>query len=157
MKSRFELWKKNFAFALQEGVDLNNSCTVKQAVELLHAYFKKTVSGKRKPSQEDAKIFYTIKNCALLQLVAKLRQDTNKSLVTSYELGVAKNHDYGMDNIPMYGVIGITVRLNDKLMRVLNLQKAVQPEVRDEKLKDTLIDIVNYATYAIMLYNGQWP
>ncbi len=155
-RSRFDVWQKNFALALQDGVDIERGCTAGQAVSLLHGYFTRLISGKRKPSQDDTKIFYVVKNAALAILAAKLRQDTNKSLVMAYDIGVAKNHDYGMDNIPKYGVIGITVRLNDKFMRVQNLMKGVHPEVRDEKLRGTLIDIVNYATYAIMLYKGMW-
>ena len=60
-------------------------------------------------------------------------------------------------NILRYGVIGLIVRINDKIERVSNLMKdGSVVQVADEKIEDTLMDMVNYATYGIMLCNGIW-
>ena len=65
------------------------------------------------------------------------------------ELFERKNKDYG-DAFANYGTIGVLVRLNDKIQRCINVSKT---EIRlvDESLKDTLLDMHNYAAMALML------
>ena len=81
-------------------------------------------------------------------------------LEEAYRLGISKNRDYGMNNILRYGTIGIIVRLGDKLSRVKNLYaskaSAKAASLRDENAEDTLLDVVNYTTYAIMLLHDVW-
>jgi hypothetical protein len=60
-----------------------------------------------------------------------------------------KNKDYG-DAFADYGVIGVLVRLNDKLQRCLNISKD-NIHLVDESLKDTLLDMHNYSAMALML------
>ena len=72
-----------------------------------------------------------------------------------------KNADYGgtMDNIEMCGVHGIAVRLVDKITRAHNLSlpgKDENRKIRDESLRDTFRDIVNYGAFAVMLMDGTW-
>ncbi len=155
-RSKSDVWQKNFALALQEDIDLERGCSVGQAIELLHDYFTKVMSGAKGPSDEDTKVFYAVKNGALALLSARLHQDANRSLVMAYDMGVAKNGDYGIDNIPKYGVIGVTVRLNDKLVKVASLMRGPRIDAREERLRRALIDVVNYSTYAMMLYRGAW-
>lgn len=155
-RSRSELWQKNFALSLQENIDVRKACSVSQAVGMLHEYFSKVVSGKREPAENDAEVFYAVRNCALSVLSARLHQDTNRSLVMAYDMGVAKNSDYGIDNIPRYGVVGLAVRLNDKFVKAAGLMKGPRMDSREEGLRQVLIDAVNYSTYALMLYKGMW-
>ena len=61
-----------------------------------------------------------------------------------------KNKDYG-DAFAEYGVIGVLVRMGDKIKRLQNIEKNQITLVNDEKMKDTLIDLHNYAAMAIML------
>lgn len=78
-------------------------------------------------------------------------------LVQCLNTGIHKNHDYGSNNILRFGSKGIYVRIVDKLSRVSNLlltQK--QAEVFDEKIEDTMLDIINYCIYDIMLQNNIW-
>lgn len=65
------------------------------------------------------------------------------------ELFERKNKDYG-DAFANYGVIGVLVRLNDKLQRCLNISKD-NIHLVDESLKDTLLDMHNYSAMALML------
>lgn len=71
----------------------------------------------------------------------------------------AKHHDYsqGIDAVAANGLVGIAVRLFDKACRVrslvLNNSKA---KVKDESIKDTLLDLANYAEYGVCLIDGQW-
>jgi len=61
-----------------------------------------------------------------------------------------KNKDYG-DAFANYGTIGVLVRLGDKISRLQSIEKNSITMVNDEKMRDTLIDLHNYAAMAIML------
>ena len=61
-----------------------------------------------------------------------------------------KNQDYG-DAFATYGTIGVLVRLGDKIHRLQSISSRGINLVEDEKLRDTLIDLHNYAGMAIML------
>jgi hypothetical protein len=64
------------------------------------------------------------------------------------ELFIKKNADYG-NSYKQYGLIGVLVRLQDKINRALNITKN-GIHVKDESLRDTLIDLHNYAAMALM-------
>ena len=61
-----------------------------------------------------------------------------------------KNKDYG-DAFANFGTIGVLVRLSDKISRAVSISKSSVTLVKDESLRDTLIDLHNYAAMAIML------
>jgi len=65
------------------------------------------------------------------------------------ELFVKKNKDYG-DAFADYGSIGVLVRIGDKIKRMQNITSNSIQMVNDEALRDTLIDLHNYAAMAIM-------
>jgi hypothetical protein len=66
------------------------------------------------------------------------------------DLFVRKNKDYG-DAFATYGTIGVLVRIGDKINRLNHVSKNKINLVNDETLRDTLIDLHNYAAMAIML------
>lgn len=82
---------------------------------------------------------------ALYWLENKLGKDTPNIV----ELVCQKQHDYGHGNINNFGVIGIGIRLCDKIARIKNLEN--QPKPKNESLIDSYVDIVGYAMIAIML------
>ena len=61
-----------------------------------------------------------------------------------------KNQDYG-DAFATYGTVGVLVRIGDKISRLNNITKRGVHLIEDESLRDTLIDLHNYAAMAIML------
>ena len=65
-------------------------------------------------------------------------------------LFVNKNKDYG-DAFATYGPVGVLVRIGDKIQRLQSITKNGIALVEDEKLRDTLIDLHNYAAMAVML------
>ena len=69
---------------------------------------------------------------------------------TALDLFKKKNIDYG-DAFAKFGVIGVLMRIEDKIQRSLSISKNGITLVNDEKIKDTLIDLHNYAAMAIML------
>lgn len=78
--------------------------------------------------------------------VEQLSKVQNEAL----ELFKKKNHDYG-DAFADYDVVGVLVRLGDKVKRCQSISKSGIQLVDGEKMRDTLIDMHNYAAMAIML------
>jgi len=66
------------------------------------------------------------------------------------ELFKKKNIDYG-DAFAKYGVIGVLMRIEDKIQRSISITKSGVNLINDEGIKDTLIDLHNYAAMALML------
>jgi hypothetical protein len=61
-----------------------------------------------------------------------------------------KNADYG-DAFATYGLVGVLVRIGDKIQRALSVTDRGINLVEDESLKDTLLDLHNYAAMALIL------
>lgn len=69
-----------------------------------------------------------------------------------HNMYITKNHDYGdsvHDTYMKYGITSFLVRLEDKLNRARTISFKSQM-VEDEKLKDTLLDMANYAILAVL-------
>jgi hypothetical protein len=50
-----------------------------------------------------------------------------------------------------YGPVGVIVRMGDKIQRLVSVSNSHIGLVNNESLRDTLIDLHNYAAMAIML------
>ena len=70
------------------------------------------------------------------------------------ELFKKKNSDYG-DAFARYGVIGVLVRMGDKILRAQSITNSSIALVNSETLRDTLIDLHNYSAMAIMLLDEE--
>jgi len=68
----------------------------------------------------------------------------------AYDLFCKKNQDYG-DSFATYGTVGVIVRLGDKIQRLLSVSEKGVKMVNTESLRDTLIDLHNYAAMGVML------
>lgn len=65
---------------------------------------------------------------------------------------IAKNHDYGNSfeqSLDKFGLVASMVRLGDKMNRIESLTKK-EAQVKDESIKDTLLDMANYAIMTVM-------
>lgn len=71
---------------------------------------------------------------------------------------VRKHRDYGPKNIsgsPGGPLNGLRVRMHDKLARINNLiDSGATPE--NESLRDSFIDMANYALIAMLVIDGDW-
>jgi len=75
----------------------------------------------------------------------------NKTILRCRNIFRKKNEDYGNAFLD-FGVIGILVRICDKINRISNLkQKNKTPEVIDENIDDTFLDLFNYSVLALCL------
>ena len=71
-----------------------------------------------------------------------------------HEIYVKKNHDYGDSFGRTYreeGMAMVRIRLGDKFSRLKTLTKNPGgQQVKDESIRDTLIDLANYAIMAVV-------
>ena len=82
--------------------------------------------------------------------IEQMEKIQNESLL----LFKKKNSDYG-DAFATYGTIGVIVRMGDKIQRLTSVSKNGVSLVNNESLRDTLIDLHNYAAMAIMLLDEE--
>lgn len=69
---------------------------------------------------------------------------------SALELFAKKNIDYG-DAFAKFGTIGVLMRIEDKIQRALSISRNGVTLVNDESIRDTLLDLHNYAAMALML------
>ena len=78
--------------------------------------------------------------------------------IEAEELLIKKHRDYGPKNIsesPGGPLNGLRVRMHDKLARINHLyDSGAKPE--NESLRDSFIDMANYAIIALMVLDGDW-
>ena len=108
------------------------------------------------------------------ECIDELLQNFDKA----YKLWCRKQSDYGDGNIKLgldisstkpttnthdllLAQLGIVIRMNDKIQRLLNIHKksifnGEELSVSDESIEDTCIDIMNYANMLIVLKNDKW-
>ena len=82
----------------------------------------------------------------MVDRITQLKDIQDKAL----ELFARKNADYG-DAFAKFGLIGVLMRIEDKIQRALSISNSCITLVNDEGLRDTLLDLHNYAAMALML------
>ena len=150
-------WSNSFNKYLHNDIDNSLILDFDKCDKILQLAFRKILIGVIDPI--DVKpVFDKVKNTAIFKILETNKTSIESILDESFNLGVSKNNDYGSENILKFGIIGIIVRLGDKIARYKNLttNKNTQQKAKDETIKDTLMDIINYATYGEMLSNNVW-
>ena len=69
----------------------------------------------------------------------------------------AKNHDYGNSfeqSLDEFGLVASIVRIGDKMNRIKSLIKK-EAQVKDESIKDTLLDLASYSVMTLMWLTKQ--
>ncbi len=84
----------------------------------------------------------------------KSKVQLHKEICTEInELYAKKNHDYGDSFHQTFveeGMAMARIRLGDKLNRFKTLSRGNEQKVNDESIRDTLIDLANYAIMTIL-------
>ena len=87
--------------------------------------------------------------------MSELRLEQMKSVHDeSLELFRKKNSDYG-DAFATYGTVGVIVRMGDKIQRLVSVSNKGVSLIDTESLRDTLIDLHNYAAMGVMLLDEE--
>lgn len=129
---------------------------------LLSIFSKRTLVNVRANTTHISLIFEILRTITIACLVFLVNiNTTGKTIVElqqeNFELFKRKNKDYG-DSFEDFGLVGIIVRLNDKINRVLQLYeslnttngKVYRPAVEDERIEDTIQDLYNYCIIGLL-------
>ena len=95
----------------------------------------------------DCLVVIAISSLKFLSMMTKKNEET--IIKENHVLFENKNSDYG-NSFTDFGLIGIIVRLNDKINRILNLTKKSNIMKVDEKIEDTINDLYNYCMIGLM-------
>lgn len=87
-------------------------------------------------------------------MIDEVNLETQISLVQTrlYEIFKSKNEDYG-NSFAHFGILGLLVRIQDKLDRSVNL--LIKKQHKIESITDTFLDIANYAVMGLCLINNE--
>lgn len=86
--------------------------------------------------------------------MAKTKVERHLSLCTEINnLYAKKNHDYGDSFHTTFveeGMAMARIRLGDKFNRFKSLSRNCEQKVNDESIRDTLLDLANYALMTVL-------
>ncbi len=76
----------------------------------------------------------------------------NKIFIEFQNTFIKKNQDYG-DSYEEFGMLGIIIRMNDKMSRIKQLIKLGEEnrQVKDENLRDSIQDLGVYCGMALLI------
>lgn len=113
------------------------------------------VSEESLPSIKD--VMYALHKLGQRPVLEKNAQQFSDITTNMLKTYIAKNHDYGNsfgESLDEFGLVASVVRLGDKMNRIKSLIKK-EAQVKDESIKDTLLDMANYAIMTVMWMNKQ--
>jgi len=89
-----------------------------------------------------------------------LENDISDVIAELSKIRKAKGHDYSgtddtLDNLREFGSFGVVVRIGDKFKRLKHFYKQGTLEVQDERIEDTMQDLINYALYLLIMYRQE--
>lgn len=103
---------------------------------------------------KDSFIKYIPEETTISSNVVSAFKEITEHMADTYE---RKNHDYGNSfdkSLDEFGLIAAVVRMEDKMNRIKSLIKK-EAKVKDESIKDTLLDLANYSIMTYMWLNNQ--
>ena len=87
--------------------------------------------------------------------------NVSKIYEEAQEILLSKHRDYGPLNIanaPGGALNGLRVRMHDKTARINHLiDNAKYKNPEHESLRDSFLDLANYAMIALLVIDGNWP
>jgi hypothetical protein len=91
--------------------------------------------------------------------INQFKEDAIEVYMDALKVLVKKQIDYGSKNIsnaPGGAMMGLAVRLHDKISRLANLlENDIDPN--NESIEDTFLDIANYGMIGLMILKEKWP
>ena len=131
---------------------------------------RKFISDKPTKSKYVKGTMYS-KNPSAIEYIEKNYPETAKEFqrlqFEQYDLFCKKQMDYGPSNISMgtslandeekrLSLVGLIVRINDKVQRLLNLLVKNNREAQNEPAEDAFKDLACYGIIAQIVKNGKW-
>ncbi len=112
-----------------------------------------TLGGLLTPRELDRDIDY--RPVTLDDLNVQIHGKICQELTETYK---KKNSDYGNsfeNSLDKHGLIAGIVRMDDKMSRLISLNSKKEQQDMDESLRDTLMDLANYAIMSVMWLDEQ--
>jgi len=82
----------------------------------------------------------------------ELEQSMLMRFLLRFQMFCTKQHDYGPGNIALAGEMGVAIRMQDKIQRLLT------PGVKaNESRRDSWMDLGNYADIGLLVLDKKWP
>ena len=116
---------------------------------------KNRVLQSEKKAIEDCQ--YAIKQLGSRVVLSEDAEKFNSITTDMLKTYVKKNHDYGNSfeqSLDKFGLVAGVVRIGDKMNRIESLTTK-EAMVKDESIKDTLLDMANYCIMSVMWLNKQ--
>lgn len=133
-------------------IELFNEINELPNIDTTFSICKKKILNKISITKEQIKINENIRN-ELIELnqccLNHLYEENNVIQQKGYDLFLQKNKDYG-DSYLLCGLIGILIRILDKINRIKQITINGSIEVKDEKYEDTILDLHNYTLLGIL-------
>ena len=104
-------------------------------------------------SPEDPDIIEAMKQIGVMAMLWIDGDLENPDYEYIHHILVRKQRDYGHGNILRFGLVGVAVRLCDKIARLENLEKRGRL-ASNEAYEDTWLDILGYCAIGVMLEEG---
>jgi len=101
---------------------------------------------------------FTVTPSKVTNKYLELNLDAMAVAIEAVNLLVKKHKDYGPTNIshaPGGALNGLSVRLHDKVARLGNLLASGKAP-QNESIRDTFIDILNYAVISLLVIDEKW-
>ena len=142
-----------------KGVILEKAKLIREALELATDYgYEPSVSiiaDKFEYSHEPLEVVSMYPPIQLTLDNVQIHEKVCQELTETYE---KKNADYGnsfANSLDKHGLIAGIVRMDDKMSRLISLNSKNEQQVMDESLRDTLMDLANYAIMSVMWLDEQ--
>jgi len=161
-KSAEELWHRHNTFAsFSIKPFLDAMLTETENLRNIIDYYIKSDLYLGKITIDDTRDLYNHENLWLAMAFNAIRAIRN---IFNIEIDINnvintvinKQKDYGHNNIAMFAITGLVIRIHDKIARAENiLQKEnMENAVPGESLYDTFLDIIGYSIIALMWLEG---
>ena len=116
-------------------------------------------SGLRIPYRDNKYRLEPNNNLLTTDPLSDFERDVYDLFLVARSLLISKHHDYGPTNIanaPGGALNGLRVRIHDKTARINNLIDSGK-NAQHESLRDSFLDLMNYAAIALLVIDGNWP
>ena len=118
-----------------------------------------TVEGLRVPYRDNQYRLEPNNNLLTTDPLSDFERDVYDIFFLARNLLLKKHKDYGPTNIanaPGGALNGLRVRIHDKTARINNLIDSGK-NAQHESLRDSFLDLMNYAAIALLVIDGNWP
>ena len=124
------------------------------------AHVRVTGSGFTEDCDRSFEGFYRRLHSSGEGLTAAFLFDVASVFDEAEEILIGRQKDYGPGNISggyPSPLIALVTRMNDKMERIKHILSKEGEAVYGERLRDSWLDLANYAVIGILVQDGKWP